>query len=115
MGCYNYGVNMNYRVFSLLSVIFVNNAFAACNGVSCSDVKITRLYVTANGNTVISTSGDESKLTCNAGSSGYISLDPNSSNYNSTYSLLLTAHTTEHPIWIRTTDSGSCQLSMLCR
>lgn len=101
---------MKFSVFLLLPLLITGNAFAACSGQSCTGVKITRIVVESDGGTVISTSGDESKLTCNAGSNGYIKVDPNAKNYNSTYSLLLTAHTTEHPIWVRTTDSGACSL-----
>jgi hypothetical protein len=82
-------------------------SFADCAAGSCIGVKVTRMFVTPNGGTVISTSGDESKLTCDAGQNGYIRLDTSGVNYNSAYSLLLTAHTTEHPIWIRTNDSNT--------
>ncbi|MDK1311239.1 hypothetical protein [Pseudoalteromonas ardens] len=101
---------MKYSVFLLLPLIFSGNALATCGGVSCTGVKITRIVVESDGGTVISTSGDESKLSCDAGSNGYIKLDPSSKNYDSVYSLILTAHTTEHPIWVRTTDSGVCKL-----
>ena len=99
-----------YRTLGLLIFMFTSSAVADCVGGSCTNVKIKKMYVTANGGTVISTLGDEAKLTCNAGNSGYISLDQNASNYSSTYSLLLTAHTTEHPIWVRTTETGSCKV-----
>lgn len=101
---------MFYRILVLLVVVFASNAVAECNGVSCVDVKVTRLYVSADGDTVISTSGDESRLACDAGSAGYIKLDANASNYSSTYALLLAAHTTEHPLWIRTADTGACKI-----
>lgn len=101
---------MKFIWYVLLSMIFVANAHANCDGNGCVDVKITRIIVNLDGSTVIGTSGDESKLNCDAGSSGYISLDINARNYSSTYALLLSSHTTEHPIWVRTNTSGSCQL-----
>lgn len=94
----------------LVTSIFTSNVFAGCDGVSCTGVKITRLVITTDGDTVISTSGDESKLSCNAGKNGYLTLRPNASNYNSVYALLLTAHTTGHPLWVRTSESGACHI-----
>ncbi|WP_435274578.1 hypothetical protein ACMAZF_14995 [Psychrobium sp. nBUS_13] len=101
---------MKYFILTIIFFFFSNNAIAHCTGNSCTNVKITRIYVNPDNNTVISTSGDESKLNCDAGKNGYITLDPNGKNYNSTYSLLLTAHTTEHPIWVRTSAAGSCKV-----
>lgn len=101
---------MKSFLFILLAAVFSANAIAECIVGSCTGVKITRMYVTADGGTIISTSGDESKLSCDAGNSGYINLDILAKNYNATYSLLLTAHTTGHPVWVRTTESGQCQV-----
>ena len=84
---------------------------ADCDGHSCTYVKITRMYVEAEGDTVIGTSGDESNLSCDAGSNGYITLDSGVKNYKEIYSLLLTAHTIEKLIWVRTTNSGTCKIS----
>lgn len=85
---------------------------AACNTTSCTDVLITRMYVTPSGHSIISTSGDESQLSCNAGSNGYITLRTGQSNYNATYALLLAAHTSQSPVWVRATThaSGSCDV-----
>jgi len=83
---------------------------AECEGHSCVDVKITRLYVQADGDTIISTSGDESKLSCDSGSDGYITLDYDSKNYKEIYSLLLTVHTMGKAVWVRTTTSGACKI-----
>ncbi|MEY8198704.1 MAG: hypothetical protein RPS47_05645 [Colwellia sp.] len=89
-----------------LMIFFSSAAFSECGGGSCTDVKITRMFISADGNSVIGTSGDESKLSCDAGSKGYITLDKDTSeNYNAVYALLLAAHTTEHPMRIRTNES----------
>lgn len=94
----------------LLSLLAANVAYADCADWSCTNVQITRMYVTANGNTIVGTSGDESQLSCDAGGAGYIFLKPSASNYDSTYALLLTAHTTEHPVWIRTSKTSACEV-----
>ncbi len=97
-------------VFAVLVISPLSQA--ACNQTSCTDVLITRLYVTPSAQTVIGTSGDESQLSCNAGPNGYITLRIGQQNYNATYSLLLAAHTTGSPVWVRTTthSSGSCDV-----
>ncbi|MBD1557667.1 hypothetical protein HC752_12060 [Vibrio sp. S9_S30] len=93
--------------FSLLSF----QSFADCSGYSCTGVKVSRLYINADGHSVIGTSGNEANLTCDAGKSGYIQLDISNKNYDAVYSLLLAAHTTEHPVWIRTnSDSSTCKV-----
>ena len=104
------------RHFLKLTILFAllssaTHVFADCNGHSCTDVLITRLIVEADGSTVISTSGDESRLDCDEGKNGYIRLNTGSENYHATYSLLLSSHTLEHPLWIRTNnDESACQL-----
>ncbi len=100
----------------LISIVFFalsTVSYAGCSNFNCSSVKITRMYVTLDGNTVIGTSGDESNLDCDAGSYGYISIDNTKSNYDSVYSLLLMAHATQSPINVRTTTSGSCSVVYL--
>ena len=78
---------------------------------SCVGVNITRMYVTPAGDTRVSTSGQESNLPCNAGTAGYLLLSQGQKNYNATYSLLLSAFTTESPVWIRTTTSAdTCRI-----
>ena len=96
-------------IASLLGLLCFNAA-ADCAGQSCTNVKITRLYVEANGDAIIATSGNELKLPCETDSHGYITLSSDAKNYNAVYSLLLTAHTTEHPIWIKTNASGKCMV-----
>lgn len=100
---------MKYIAFVIL-VLMSSSVFASCKNGQCTKVKITRMYVTPSGKTVIGTSGDESKLLCDAGNSGYISMEPEQKNYDATYSLILMAHTTDHAITIRTNESGSCRV-----
>lgn len=98
---------MNKLFLSFLLVTFSTGVFAECSGQSCHDVTITRLYVTPNGQTFIGTSGDESKLSCNAGNYGYITLEVEQKNYDATYSLLLAAHINQHPIWVKTSSDSN--------
>ena len=86
--------------------LFGFNAVADCNSVYCKNVKITGMYVRTDGNTIIATSGDASKLSCETDKAGYITLSGDAKNYNAVYSLLLTVYTTEHPVLVRTNASG---------
>lgn len=87
------------------------SAYSDCSADSCVDVKVTRLVVRANGDVSVGTSGDETLLNCDSGTKGYINLSRGNDNFDAVYSLLLTAHTTEHPLWIRATGPEQCELS----
>lgn len=100
-------------ILLIIALGWASQAVAACSGNSCKDVTITTLYVVADGDTIISTSGDESQLSCSAGPSGYIKLKRGSTNYNATYSLLLASHISQSPIWVRASDSGECTVVYL--
>lgn len=98
----------------IIGLLMSQLAFAACEDNSCVGVKITRLFVHDSG-VSIGTSGNESALNCNAGTKGYIKLSKDHGNYNSLYSLLLTSHTTQDLIWVRTSKDvdGNCTVSYL--
>lgn len=100
-----------YKITVAISVLSMSLfASADCDGNSCIGVKITRLFVTPEGNSVVGTSGNETLLNCDAGTKGYLTLDSSSKNYNATYALILASHTTEHPIWLRMNESGTCSI-----
>lgn len=94
----------------MLPLVFSSPTWAACNEYSCTGELITRLVVTKDGDISIGTSGDESALDCDAGSSNYIKLRHGVNNFIHIYSLLLTAQTTNRPLWIRTNKSGQCEV-----
>lgn len=93
-------------ILSFLSSI----AYSECGTLNCSSVKINKFYITLDGHTIISTTGKESNLSCDAGPSGYIALNPEKGNYNSVYSLLLVAFTTDLTVSLRLNGSGACEL-----
>lgn len=92
-------------LISLLAFFVSTNVWSepVCGGVSCTDTTITRLVVNVNGDVAVRTSGDESKLTCKA-NNDYLHLREGSVGFNNVYSLLLTAQTTGHPLWIRVSE-----------
>ena len=106
---YKYSSCYSAALFFLVS-IYSSLIYAECSGTNCSDVIVDRLVVRANGNVSIRTSGDETLLSCDSGAKGYLELDRNATNYDAMYSLLLAVHTTKKPIWVRTTDSGICEV-----
>lgn len=103
-------MNNKSLALSLLFLCIPFIAKAECSGYRCTDVKISRMYVQADGNTLIGTSGTEDNLDCKALSDVYITLGISNKNYNATYSLLLAAHTTNQTVQIRTTSSGDCKI-----
>ena len=99
-----------FVVFSL--VLTASTVYADCAGVSCTLVKINRLVVYTNGDVQINTDGDESLLSCDAGTYGYLTLKKDSSNFNAVYSFLLTAKTVDKTInRIRVTGAGLCEIA----
>lgn len=101
---------MRIVTFAFIS-LFSIPVFADCFGHLCNPVKITRLVLSGSGDISVGTSGDETKLSCDAGKGIYIVLRKEHANFQAIYSLFLTAQTTEHPISIRTTESGVCEVN----
>ena len=100
-------------IVGLILVTTSLSSLADCSSVNCSAVKITRMVVNAEGDIGLGTSGNESNLSCDAGSSGYITLKKMSSNFDHLYSLILSAHVTNHPVTIRTTNASTCEVVYL--
>ncbi len=98
------------KTILFVTAITSGSALADCSGNNCIGT-ITRLFITSTGNVSVRTSGDESQLNCDAGTGSYLTLDKNHPGFNPIYSLLLTAHTTEQQIWIRTGGTDSCFVS----
>ncbi|RYV04076.1 hypothetical protein SOPP22_01350 [Shewanella sp. OPT22] len=97
-------------LYFVILTLFSTFVFGNCDGNSCSPVKVTRLVLSSSGDISIGTSGDESKLSCNAGSNNYISLRKTHENFQNIYALLLASQMSEHSLWIRATNSGACEV-----
>ena len=83
---------------------------AACTAKACHD-KVERLFITANGNVYVATSGDESKLGCTLAYGMYMKLSVSSPAQKSMYSALLTAQTTGTKALIRIVDNDpACEI-----
>jgi hypothetical protein len=93
-----------------LGMFFCSQVYADCSGVSCDLVLIERIVVSSSGVSV-RTSGDESKLSCDAGSGNYLALEREHANFNAIYSVLLASHTIDNPLRIRVVDTGPCYIS----
>lgn len=70
----------------------------------CADVFIERLYVESSGTIYVGTSGDESKLNCNAVSGVYVTIPASLGGSSALYSTLLTAQTTNKKISVVQVD-----------
>lgn len=73
---------------------------AICESNSCWDVKIENLYVTAQSNIIVTTSGDESVLPCSGTDGKYVTLNTEHKNSDYIYSTLLAARTADKSVQI---------------
>ncbi len=105
-------MSMKKLIVFLIFSCFSGLTQAECGGHACSQVRIVRLAVSSYGDVKINTTGDESSLSCNADSYGYLSLKKQAENFEELYSLLLALKMTDTVIdRIRTTDSGPCEIA----
>ena len=104
---------MKLKLISFLLIAFLPSfAYAECTATYCAEVTIEELYVNANGNIFVATSGDESKLTCTTVSGGgtHITLRTADSNYKEIYSALLASQRAGKKMDIRTDDQNGCNI-----
>jgi len=97
---------------ALLSSITTTGLYAGCVTGWCSDVEITRIYISASGTINVKTSGDQTALDCtSAGSNTYLEI-PNTGTQNALYSFFLTAKTTKSKVLVRIVEgSTGCQIA----
>ncbi|MGP1351958.1 MAG: hypothetical protein ACTS1Z_01420 [Parasphingopyxis sp.] len=104
-------------VLSLIAAISVgipSFASASCSGVFCGDVTIERLVVSNNGDVSIRTSGDETQLDCDPGSSLYLKFRTTDTAYAEWYAMSLTAYVQQAPITFRMIGgTGTCYVSYM--
>ena len=101
-------------LISLISIVsFPSASIAGCNtsnAFSCTDITIDRFYPDSDG-LYIDTSGNETKLKCTPTSEKYLRLSITNKNYNLISNVLLKAHESRHPIWVRVNDdSNKCEI-----
>lgn len=103
---------LSVALMTLASLLaFPRVSLAGCSDVSCKDVTIDRLYA-ASDVLYIGTSDDEKKLNCSPTSNVYLTLPTSHSNYDLISAILVTAHESRHPIWIRIGQgSNGCNVS----
>lgn len=103
------------KVILLISMFFISfSSFSACTGRSCASEYVDRLYVTANGNIYVGSSGDEKLLNCTAVSNVYMTLNPNAGNAEEIYSALLAAQSANKRVTIRISEGSSdCSISYI--
>lgn len=91
------------------------SAYATCGTTTCSDVKITKLYISDGGVTNIETSGVETDLTnCVPVSNKYFRLFNTHSNADKIYAALLAAYLNDLNVRLRAKDTagntGECEI-----
>ncbi len=96
-------------IFSALMPLSVHGD---CGNLGCVDVKIENIYVTANSNVLVMTSGDETSLGCTETTGKYLVLDTDDKNSNLIYSSILAARTAEREIkFVIKSGSSNCSIS----
>jgi len=99
-------------VLALSTLVVVANA--GCTGTICSNVKITKLYMTAGGTLYVGTNGKESSLSCKSPAGKYVSLAEGDVGKNAMYSLLLTSMTTNKKVSIKViSGSPTCKVQYI--
>jgi hypothetical protein len=99
--------NIIISVFSL--IMFLTNGssiFAECSGDSCKEL-IERIYLHADGNIYIGTSGNEKGLSCTPSGDIYVVLKNNHLLQKEIFSTLLSAHFLNKKVWIRINPNSS--------
>lgn len=97
----------------LLSVTLIllssysTQVFSACTAGTCSNVTIENLYITAAGNTLVITSGDESILNCTGTDGKYMTLVTADSNSKAVFAALLAARTSDKPVSLRVNEGST--------
>ena len=100
---------MKFGISTVLaaSALVAASAQAGCGGNACTDVKVTLVYTNGYDSTWLSTSGDESALSCTA-SSNLLQITPTVSKADWLFSTVLSAYYSGAPINVRLNDSGPC-------
>jgi len=88
------------------------SVYAGCAGTACTQVDITRLYMTDYGTIFVGTSGIETSLNCNPNGGSYLSVRNADVGKNALYSMLLTAQTTKRKLDIGV-EAGSADCHIL--
>lgn len=100
--------------FLALTLAPATAAADACTSRGCLS-KISKLYVRANGEVLVSPKdGDVANLNCNPVSNAYMTLSPKDLGYKAMYSLLLSAFLAKRAVYVRIVDgSNGCQVAYI--
>ncbi len=87
-------------------------AVAECTSKWCSDVYVDTLFVRANGDISVATSGTETLLNCTAYQGVYTTLQQSAANSDDIYALLLAAYMADKKVLVRIVEgSSNCEIS----
>lgn len=103
---------MKKFVLLILVISVTNVASADCASNGCWDVYIEQLYIRNSGKNLIQTSGDETKLNCNADSGKFLEL-PLSGNNKEMLSALLAAQMANKKVGLRIIENSNCEVAYI--
>ena len=93
---------------------FASATAADCEPHICTDVYVERLYTNIGGLVYVATSGDETKLDCNAESGVYLSFNLSDAAGDAFYSTLLAAQLSDRKVALRiVNDSNLCAIQYI--
>lgn len=88
-------------LLALSSLLAPQIAAAECGGGECHAVKISYMYVASQYATWVSTTGDESLLSCTPNQGNLLKVNPTDSKSDWLYTFLLTAHLQNLTVYVR--------------
>lgn len=105
---------MKGPILSLLAcscVLFANTSDAECVPTNCTGY-LDQVYMEANGNLYVQTSGNETLANCTPASGVYLFLSGSASNFKEIYAMLLSAQAMGWQVTLRILDgSNPCAIS----
>ncbi|MDR6984476.1 hypothetical protein J2X32_003120 [Rheinheimera pacifica] len=94
--------------------IFSGLSYADCISYICQNVYVDKLYTNTSGIVYVATSGDETKLDCNAESNVYLTFNLSDPAGDVYYSTLLAAQISDRKVSIRIVNgSQGCKIAYI--
>lgn len=102
---------LRYTGVAMLATLAASNADAECGPTACTGY-VDQIYVEANGDLYVRTSGNELLANCTPNSGVFLHLPGGATKFKEIYALLLTAQAQDRQVTLRIIDSSNpCTIS----
>src|SRR5437868_2381205 len=95
---------LRYSAVAMLATLAATNADAECGPIACTGY-VDQIFVEANGDLYVRTSGNEALANCVPNSGVFLFLPSGSTKFKEIYALLLTAQAQDRQVTLRIIDS----------